>query len=154
MFLTKRVAWSGNFEELLTDTPREESDMPMHLPDAPPPQKPWSAPPAALPKPYPDSAIPACSPGMPGCPPDTPEGRRQLGITDEQGRPNPQHCGLQEATCNGLASVNVRQRRYLKLYSKLAMTPEPDYETMTHADAEAHLSDLWRLWQTQGAPVR
>jgi hypothetical protein len=146
MFLTKRDAWSGNFEELLLDEPRQESDMPMHLPDAPPPQKPWSAPPAALPSPYPPSAIPPLDP------PDN--GRRALSEEAAGGGPTPQHCGLQEATCNGLEVVNVRQRRYIKLYSKLTMTPEPDYDALTFADAEAWLSDLWKTWQAQGTPTR
>jgi phospholipase C len=42
-FLTKRDAWSGSFEELLLDSPRPDSDCPMHLPEAP---HPWTPPPA------------------------------------------------------------------------------------------------------------
>ena len=34
MFLTKRDAWAGNFEELLLDKPRPDADMPLHLPGA------------------------------------------------------------------------------------------------------------------------
>ena len=41
-FLTKRDSWAGSFESLLLDTPRPDSDCPMHLPDAPPP---WTPPP-------------------------------------------------------------------------------------------------------------
>lgn len=37
----------------------------------------------------------------------------------------PQHCGLKEAKCNGLQVANIRQRRFIKLYSKLTMSPEP-----------------------------
>ena len=53
---------AGNFEELLTDKPRPDSDCPMHLPDAPAPAEPWSRPPAALPAPYPPSDIPPLVP--------------------------------------------------------------------------------------------
>ena len=48
----------------------------------------------------------------------------------------------------------MRQRRYLKLYSKLTMSPEPQYEGMSWADGEEMLSDLWKLWQAQGSPTR
>lgn len=41
-FLTKRDAWAGSFESLLLDSPRPDSDCPMHLPDAP---APWAPPP-------------------------------------------------------------------------------------------------------------
>eukprot|EP01052_Picozoa_sp_SAG31_P036874 SAG31_NODE_4664_length_3056_cov_3.064592_6_plen_62_part_01 len=41
-FLTDRDAWAGTFDELLLDTPRPDSDMPMHLPEAPQPATPWS----------------------------------------------------------------------------------------------------------------
>lgn len=46
-FLTKRDAWAGSFDELLLDTPREESDMPMQLPPAPHPSSPWLPPPGS-----------------------------------------------------------------------------------------------------------
>jgi hypothetical protein len=49
-------------QELLSDVPRPGSDMPMHLPEAPPPHVPWTAPPRALPSPYPGSAIPPLKP--------------------------------------------------------------------------------------------
>jgi phospholipase C len=40
-FLTERDAWAGTFDELLLDVPRQQGDMPMHLPDAPEPAEPW-----------------------------------------------------------------------------------------------------------------
>uniref|UniRef100_A0A7S2GIL3 Phospholipase C n=1 Tax=Haptolina brevifila TaxID=156173 RepID=A0A7S2GIL3_9EUKA len=46
-FLTKRDEWAGSFDELLLDEPRPDSDMPMHLPQAPEPAQPWSPPPGA-----------------------------------------------------------------------------------------------------------
>ena len=160
MFLTKRDAWAGNFEELLLDEPRQESDMPMHFPDAPqltgPGQKPWSAPPAALPAPYDPSAIPPLTPP----PPMHSDGKHWRALTDadadahDEGALIPQHCSAKDATCDGLRVLNVRQRRYLKLYSKLTMTPEPQYEGMSWADGEETLSDLWKLWQAQGHPSR
>eukprot|EP01052_Picozoa_sp_SAG31_P023216 SAG31_NODE_1899_length_6960_cov_18.360880_4_plen_167_part_00 len=154
------ISRAGNFEELLLDSPRPDSDMPMHLPDAPPPKVPWTAPPKALPPPYPKSDIPACSPGMPGCPPDSASasGEHQDTRILQEDEPTdgvlPQHCGLQEATCNGLDVVNVRQRRYIKLYSKLTMTPEPNYEALDFQSAEKWLSDLYKQWVTQGSPTR
>jgi hypothetical protein len=40
--VTERDAWAGSFEELLLDSPRPDSDCPLHLPDAP---EPWRPPP-------------------------------------------------------------------------------------------------------------
>ena len=66
----------------------------------------------------------------------------------------PQHCSLRDATCDGLRVLNVRQKRHIKLYSKLTMSPEPDYEGMSFAQGEEWLSDLWKAWQAQGTPAR
>ena len=39
----------------------------------------------------------------------------------------PQHCSAKGATCDGLRVLNVRQQRHIALYSKLTMSPAPDY---------------------------
>jgi hypothetical protein len=170
---------AGNFEELLEDAPRPESDMPMHLPDAPPPKKPWSAPPAALPKPYPDSAIPPLKPPQPSSDTTTTftttsssgggggehaaaaagaaRWRRTMeehAAAHDAGQVVPQHCSAKGATCEGLRRLNVRQRRHISLYSKLTMSAEPDYDEMTFVQGEEWLSSLWRTWRAQGTPLR
>ena len=45
-FLTARDAWAGSLHELLLDAPRPSNEMPMHLPEAPPPAQPWTPNPA------------------------------------------------------------------------------------------------------------
>ena len=72
----------------------------------------------------------------------------------EAGVKVPQHCSLNDATCDGLRAVNVRQKRYIRLYSKLTMTPEPDYEDMTFVEGEEWLAGLWHAWRAQGTPTR
>jgi len=179
-FLTKRDAWSGNFEELLLDAPRPDSDCPMHLPDAPKPSTPWTAPPATLPVPYNKSEIcitcadPKTAP-LAVCraycrDPDSfahcdhcpaileaetetdadSSARRRLA----DGSPAPEHCGLQEQTCRGLGVANVRQKRFIKLYSRLTLTPEPDYDALDFDAAEEWLADRWQEWSKQGNPIR
>eukprot|EP01043_Picozoa_sp_COSAG02_P038190 COSAG02_NODE_2926_length_7728_cov_3.194521_6_plen_399_part_00 len=65
-FLTERDAWAGTFDELLLDVPRQQGDMPMHLPDAPEPSTPW--------KPWQPAGPP--SPPPPPPPSPTPAGKR------------------------------------------------------------------------------
>jgi hypothetical protein len=189
---------SGNFEELLLDAPRPESDMPIHLPDAPQPSTPWTAAPDPLPAPYDKQEIcetcrdPATAPrevctrycraphtfAQCNCSQfcESPAacgeladgaaaaaaaaassggrgGRRRL-LRDGSGRPAPEHCGRQEQTCRGLGVVNVRQRRFIKLYSRLTLTPEPNYERMSFHDGEVWLAQRWQEWMDAGAPVR
>mmetsp|Transcript_94372 Transcript_94372/g.270274 ORF Transcript_94372/g.270274 Transcript_94372/m.270274 type:complete len:609 (-) Transcript_94372:146-1972(-) len=144
-FLTNRDRWSGNFEELLLDTPRDEADMPMHFPEAPDPASPWDAPPSAA----------------PGGKPPTEGGHRVDTDGDEdedediaKKSPIPMHCGRKERTCRGPDRVNVKQERKMKLFSKLTMSELPDMAAMTEKQAEAWLNARWQEWMEAGAPVR
>ena len=62
-YLTKRDAWSGNFEELLLDEPR--GDCPLHLPTPPPAKDPWGPPPATRTATRATARRPTASPSRP-----------------------------------------------------------------------------------------
>ena len=83
--------------ELLLAAPR--ADTPLHLPEAPPPAKPWAPPPNMT----------------------TAERRRLAGLEqqDEGSEPRPQHCSARETTCAGLGRVTVKQRRQMATLAAL-----------------------------------
>ena len=113
-FLTERDAWAGSFEEVLLDVPREENDMPMHLPEAPAPASPWlpwpprpSPAPAPTPKPYPlpagkkwdchnQTSIPATNKNW------KPPGLNITGIDYTHGFTDMASC---QAVCNGASKM-------------------------------------------------
>jgi len=136
-FLTKRDAWAGNFEELLLDAPRDDADCPMHLPDAPPPAKPWDPPPGVV-KSRADLRQP----------PGTRAERRASAVDTED--PVPQHCsswhGGVEAPCRGPDVPNLKQRRNARLLAGLLGEPEPNVDAMSYSEVEAWLSRHWREW--------
>ena len=131
-FLTKRDAWAGSFDELLTlDTPR--TDTPLHLPDAPPPH-----------------AGPCISP----CPPpaashdgDGDDGRRRLA------RPTParaaQHCSASSGQCAGVHAVSNKQRHMIEVYGALTQTPSPNVAAMDFAAAGRWIGARQREWRAQ-----
>eukprot|EP00930_Biecheleria_cincta_P100062 TRINITY_DN91677_c0_g1_i1.p1 TRINITY_DN91677_c0_g1~~TRINITY_DN91677_c0_g1_i1.p1 ORF type:complete len:610 (-),score=110.75 TRINITY_DN91677_c0_g1_i1:521-2080(-) len=131
-FLTKRDAWAGSFDELLLDAPR--SDAPMHLPDAPPPAAPWDPPP-------PRPALQSDSPAN--------------GRLENAGMPIPQHCsswhGGKETPCKGLSHVNLKQQRYVRLFSDMLSIPVPDMSEMSVSKAERWLAARWREWMAADA---
>jgi hypothetical protein len=50
--------------------------------------------------------------------------------------------------------VTPKQRKNIRLYSRLTMAPEPDVESMTHDDADRWLGARWHDWLDQGGPLR
>jgi len=135
-FLTKRDAWAGTFEELLLDEPRPDSDMPMHLPTAPAPAKPWDPPPGqALGPPAGHALRRAAVDPITGA------------VSEE---PVPQHCstrhGGPEEQCRGADVPNLKQRRNAKLLAGLMGAPEPDVDAMTYAEAEVWIGKHWRAF--------
>lgn len=122
-FLTKRDAWSGSFDELLLDSPRQ--DAPLHLPEAPKPAKPWD---------------PPHSGNWP--PQNLEQGQQHLAV----GGPEPQHCSLQTQVCHTPTNVTMKQRKRITWFSRLTSTPEPNVESMTSAEAELWLAARWDAW--------
>lgn len=152
-FLTTRDSWAGNIEEILTEAaPR--TDCPVHLPDAPDPVSPWPH-------------WPTMAEVMAGRGAGT--RRRQLGdgaatvswglatsndTHTVEGDPRPHHCPAQRRVCPGVSSVSIKQRKQIKLYSRLTSTPEPDIGRMNFTDAAHWLSGLWHVWDLQGNPLK
>ena len=151
-FLTGRDAWAGNVEELLTEVqPRE--DCPLHFPDAPDPAAPWPH--------WPTMADIMAGRGA---------GTRRLqgnssssaGVRDqggngthsEDGAPKPHHCPMQKRVCPGTNAVSVKQRKQIRLYSRLTNTPEPNIDSMVFGEAAAWLGGLWHAWDAQGGPLK
>ena len=90
---TKRDAWAGSFEELLTlDSPR--TDCPLHFPESPPVAAPWTC---------------------PGCHNPPSELRRLAESTEPEG----QHCSATRRVCEGSAAVTDRQKRTVRQLSAL-----------------------------------
>ena len=143
--LTERTMWSAPFDELLVCVPaclsvglglpvsryeptcspaavpqldqaREETDMPMHLPNAPEPHSPWVPAPGAG----------GLSELMMGdgrlAPADLESQRRQLLERDNAhggGGPMPQHCGSADGQCRGAGAMSVKQERLIHHFAAL-----------------------------------
>ena len=127
-FLTKRDKWAGSFHELLADAPRD--DAPMHLPQAPAPAKPWGPPPTNM---NIDSD-------------DDDDNDDDGDDDDDDDLPIPQHCSRKEQVCRGPDAITVKQKRQIKLFSRLTKTPEPDVEVMSNGDANLWLGHRWLEW--------
>ena len=126
--LTKRDAWAGSLSELLLDAPR--GDTPLHLPTAPKPASPW---------------------GPPWVPPAELGGNT---THDSKGAPRPHHCPSTATVCPGVLVVTPKQRKTIRLYSRLTMTPEPDVDALNFDDAERWLGARWHDWLGQGGPLK
>ena len=120
----------GSFEELLLDEPR--GDTPMHLPAAPEPARPW---------------------GPPWVPPELSE-ERGNSTHNKVGEPHPHHCPNQAAVCPGVLALTPKQRKNIRLYSRLTTTPEPDTGAMDFDMAERWLAARWHDWIAQDGPIR
>lgn len=98
--------------------------MPMHLPDAPEPAAPWDP------------------------PPEDPEERKLF--ADQFG---PGHCsswdGAAEEQCKGLDHANLKQKRNLRLLSRLTGSPVPDVEQMSTGEADRWVGARWSEWMEQ-----
>jgi len=161
-FLTKRDAWAGSFHELLTlDTPR--TDAPMHLPEAPPPAKPWD--PAHTGGWPPTSGTEGWTEGDDDLeqrrvyepPPPRWDGTRADDEVRHAGRrlqtqePVPQHCSLEAQVCLTPEHLTQKQRKRIRWLSALTKTPEPDMDSMTSTEAERLLAHRWDAWMESTA---
>ena len=96
-FLTKRDAWAGDLQTLLLDKPR--TDTPMHFPEPPAPQKPWTPPPHASSGGADDAGDEDTALLLDG-------GRRLAASTEPAA---PQHCSRATGRCPGATEVNTHQ---------------------------------------------
>jgi hypothetical protein len=109
--LTKRDAWAGTFDELLTlDAPR--TDCPMHLPEPPKVAAPWTC--------------AGCSSG--------PDELRRLAEADG---PEGQHCSARTTVCAGGDALTMSQRRSIDAHRRALGVAAPDLETITYEGANA-----------------
>ena len=128
---TKRDAWAGSFEELLTlDSPR--TDCPLHFPESPPVAAPWTC---------------------PGCQ-NTESELRRLEVADG---PEGQHCPASTGVCEGTAAVTQKQRRMINHLMSTGVTTEadqPDWDTLTFAEAEEWIEHHSGKWMELPAPPK
>ena len=125
-FLTKRDAWAGSFDELLTlDAPRE--DAPLHLPEAPKPAVPFP----------PNQGWP------PGVPPTALQSAETAIPTEEgpAGR-EPRHCSG-NGKCAARDGVTQKQRNTIAQFVAVSGIAPPDLERMSHAEAATWISRAW-----------
>merc|ERR1712232_1428909 len=135
-FLTKRDAWAAPFGELLED--RLRTDTPMHLPDSPPPAKPWT-PPGEEEEDDDDDDNGDDDDDDEESGPDT-RSRRLSGN-------EPQHCSFGNS-CRGVIYASTKQLNQVRLLAKLTEREEPrNMEDMSSDDADHWLSKHWQLWR-------
>lgn len=70
------------------------------------------------------------------------------------GAPRPHHCPQQKQICPGVNAVSLKQRKQIKLFSRLTTTPEPDVDSMDFGVAARWLGGLWHAWDAQGNPLK
>lgn len=133
--LTKRDAWAASFEELLLDSPR--SDAPMHLPDAPPPAKPWHE---ALDDDDDDGAATFSMDALREAGVILTQPARRLGQDAI-----PQHCSATSGVCKGPKAVTAKQLRNIELYAHLTQRPKPSADTLTFRAADRWLNEHWQI---------
>jgi len=122
-FLTKRDAWAGTFDQLMTlDEPR--TDCPMHFPEPPPVSSPWTC--------------PGCENG--------PDELRRLAESDG---PEGQHCPAKQQTCEGQGVVSVKQKRNIVSMAPQLNVAVPDFDKMTFDDAEEWLEAHRGKWMAK-----
>ena len=139
LFLTKRDAWAGSFDELLLDAPRPEADCPMHLPDPPTPAHPWTPPPPTFfEKENDDDGDDDGGDGDDNDGDD--DGDDDDG--DDDAEPMAQHCGTADGVCRGPDRESVHQRRRME-WLALRTGVQPPAEELTYDAAHAWLSDRW-----------
>jgi hypothetical protein len=141
--LTDRDAWAGSIDELLLDQPRDESDMPMHLPDPPKFKTPWTPNPN-----YPPSG-----------------GRRLDDVSDAApksmlafgGASPPLHCSssgtatLPRGECEGgdARTVTTKQRNHIDTLVTATHVGKPDVESMTFDQAHEWIVEHWESFMSE-----
>ena len=125
-FLTKRDAWAGSFDELLTlDTPRD--DAPLHLPDAPEPAVPFP----------PNQGWP------PGVPPTALQGAEVESPSTEGTGAEPRHCSG-NGQCAMRDGVTQKQRNTIAQFAAVSgLVPPPDLERMSQREAVVWITRAW-----------
>jgi hypothetical protein len=142
--LTMRTMWSAPFDELLLDGPRDDADMPMHLPEAPPASAPWE-PPQTPAEPDDDDDD------------DDDDGdddnRRKMRAMQEGGV-TAQHCGSVEQSCRGHDVLSIKQERLVHQLAAMTHTQVPvEIKTMGPKEADAWVRDASKLWRELGYPT-
>jgi hypothetical protein len=147
-FLTRRDAWAGSFDELLTlDAPR--TDAPMHLP--------------AAPAPHAGPCIAPCPPPATDDDDDDDDGDDDDDDDDDDRRRRrraqlaphaPQHCSATTGQCIGLDAITNKQRHMMEVYNVLTLTPAPDVDAMDFLSASRWIGARQREWHAQGGPLR
>merc|ERR1712039_162014 len=73
---------------------------------------------------------------------------------EDQEQPIPQHCsswhGGEETECKGLAHVNLKQIRYIRMFSEMLNIEAPDTSMMTQAAADSWVATHWHAWMNKG----
>ena len=125
-FLTKRDAWAGSFDELLTlDAPR--GDTPLHLPEAPKPAVPFP----------PNQGWP------PGVPPTALQAAEIQGPAEKVAGAEPRHCSG-NGQCAERNGVTQKQRNTIAQFAAVSgLLPPPDLEQMTHGEAADWIMRAW-----------
>ena len=99
--------------------------MPMHLPEAPPPAKPWDPPPGERAR---RDAIAAAG--------------------GEEATPEPRHCsswhGGEESKCRNPHVPNLKQKRNVRLLSSMLGVEQPDVDAMSWQEAERFIGVHWK----------
>ena len=135
-FLTKRDAWAGSFDELLTLS--EPRDTPLHLPDAPKPAVPFPP-----------------NQGWPPPPPAEAKGSAELRrLEAHAGGPMPRHCSA-GGQCAEAGAATQKQRNTIRQFAAAANQPVPtNLEQMTQAEAEEWITRTWPLVASGDAPLK
>jgi phospholipase C len=141
--LTDRDAWAGSIDELLLDQPRDDLDMPMHLPDPPKFQTPWTP-----------------NPNYP------PLGGRRLEVDSGGaakatlafgGASPPLHCSSSPAAtvsrgnCEGgdARTITTKQRNHIDTLATTTNVDKPDVESMTFDQAHGWIIAHWESFMSQ-----
>ena len=148
--LSRRTMWSGTFDELLLPESRPDSEMPMHLPEAPLPSEPWVPPPT-------NNDI--VSSGL-HHDDDEDEERERRRLSQEAflapSANRAQHCGASDGVCRGHDVLSVKQERLMRHYAELTQSQLPDVDAMgafTPKQADRWLAQQWELWRSLGHPT-
>lgn len=136
--MTKRDAWAGSFDELLTlQSPRK--DCPLHFPTPPKIAAPWTC---------------------PGCHNEA-EQMRRLGTRDSDDAGDEgieaQHCSAKSRLCQGTDAVTEKQRRWIHHLMASSVTDgvtAPDVDKLTREEAQTWIDQHNHRWMQLEPPPK